>query len=304
MSSGFIGVVSIFMIRDLYKVLFGLITVLTVLVIVSYQSSFKGNFIEHVSLCCFSVFSNLRQPIFKDIIPVMLLYFVFWVVLHERLSHLKIQDLTRNKKDVFRDFVFTFINIVNLSTLGVITNVIAGRYSLIYRDIHEYGYFYAVLSFCVLLLTADAYYYWLHRLLHHKKLFRHLHRLHHLTHAPHPWTTFAMSPIEQLLIWSYYLAFICIVPLQATVLFIFIIFHSARQVLGHLGYEIFHKSAASGWLSWSTTITHHDMHHKHVHCNYGLYFTFWDKLLDTNHPDYKTVFLKFSSKKGEKLKPI
>lgn len=287
------------MIRDLYKVLFGLITVLILLVMVSYQSSSEGNFIEHLSIFCLSVFSNLRRPIFRDIIPLMSLYFIFWVFFHEKLSHLKIQDIKRNKSDIFRDFVFTCINILNLSALGVITNIIMSRYGLIYRDIYEHGYFYAVLSFCVLLLTADTYFYWLHRLLHHKKLFRHLHGLHHLTHTPHPWTTFAMSPIEQLLIWSYFLAFICMVPLNLNVLFIFIIFHSTRQVLGHLGYEIFPKISGSRWFSWSTTITHHDMHHEHIHCNYGLYFTFWDRLLNTNHPDYKTVFLKFHTKKGE-----
>ena len=34
-------------------------------------------------------------------------------------------------------------------------------------------------------------------------------------------------------------------------------------------------------LDFIVTTTHHDLHHQHGRSNYGLYFTFWDRLLNT-----------------------
>ena len=41
-------------------------------------------------------------------------------------------------------------------------------------------------------------------------------------------------------------------------------------------------------LKWISTTTHHDMHHgTSFNHNYGFYFTWWDKLMGTEHPDYR-----------------
>ncbi len=41
---------------------------------------------------------------------------------------------------------------------------------------------------------------------------------------------------------------------------------------------------------WLTTTTHHDLHHADRRWNFGLYFTFWDRLMGTEHPDYHARF--------------
>ena len=41
---------------------------------------------------------------------------------------------------------------------------------------------------------------------------------------------------------------------------------------------------------WLTTTTHHDLHHSQAHWNYGLYFTWWDRWMGTEHPDYHAHF--------------
>ncbi len=74
-------------------------------------------------------------------------------------------------------------------------------------------------------------------------------------------------------------------------IFAFVIFMVARNVLGHAGFELHPK----GWtrhpvLGWLTTTTHHDLHHAAVGCNYGLYFTWWDRLMGTEHPHYRQRF--------------
>ena len=61
--------------------------------------------------------------------------------------------------------------------------------------------------------------------------------------------------------------------------------------MGHLGYEIFPKGMNRHWLGkWINTSVNHNMHHKYFHGNYGLYFTFWDRLMGTTRSDYDKVF--------------
>jgi sterol desaturase/sphingolipid hydroxylase (fatty acid hydroxylase superfamily) len=60
-----------------------------------------------------------------------------------------------------------------------------------------------------------------------------------------------------------------------------------RNVLGHAGFELMPAGfARSLWLGWLTTSTHHDLHHAASRWNYGLYFTWWDRLMGTEHPSY------------------
>ncbi|MBA3838282.1 MAG: sterol desaturase family protein, partial [Zymomonas sp.] len=36
--------------------------------------------------------------------------------------------------------------------------------------------------------------------------------------------------------------------------------------------------------------THHDLHHTEGRYNFGLYFTWWDRLMGTEHPRYHERF--------------
>jgi sterol desaturase/sphingolipid hydroxylase (fatty acid hydroxylase superfamily) len=40
------------------------------------------------------------------------------------------------------------------------------------------------------------------------------------------------------------------------------------------------------WLDWLTTTTHHDLHHADARYNYASWFTWWDRWMGTEHPEY------------------
>ena len=64
-----------------------------------------------------------------------------------------------------------------------------------------------------------------------------------------------------------------------------------RNVIGHSGFEIFPRgTAAHALFGLLTTNTHHDLHHSAGRLNYGLYFTWWDRLCGTENPDYRETF--------------
>ena len=52
--------------------------------------------------------------------------------------------------------------------------------------------------------------------------------------------------------------------------------------MGHLGYETFPKSLIKHPIGkWQNNATNHNLHHQLSKYNYGLYFTFWDRLMGT-----------------------
>ena len=54
------------------------------------------------------------------------------------------------------------------------------------------------------------------------------------------------------------------------------------------------------WVKYiSNTPTNHIMHHEKMRGNYGLYFSFWDRVMRTNHADYETRFREVASRLSE-----
>jgi sterol desaturase/sphingolipid hydroxylase (fatty acid hydroxylase superfamily) len=80
---------------------------------------------------------------------------------------------------------------------------------------------------------------------------------------------------------------IWVMPLYGSVIYIFLIHMIVRNVLGHTGLELFPcgfvRLPLAGGL---TTVIHHDMHHSNPSGNFALYFTWWDRIIGTEHADY------------------
>jgi len=50
------------------------------------------------------------------------------------------------------------------------------------------------------------------------------------------------------------------------------------------------------WTRWWNTTTHHDLHHSSGNTNFGLYFTWWDRWMGTEHPRYREEFRKVTAR--------
>lgn len=161
----------------------------------------------------------------------------------------------------------------------------------IYLRVSDYGWAYLVVSFWILVFVHDTYFYWAHRLMHTRRLFPMLHRVHHLSHNPTPLATLSFHPLEAFLEIAIVPVLVFFIPLHPLVLFLFATWSLLFNVLGHLGYEISPKGFVEHpFWKWFNTPTHHNMHHSKVNCNYGLYFNLWDRLMGTNHEDYIETF--------------
>ena len=109
----------------------------------------------------------------------------------------------------------------------------------IYLDIQDYGSAYLFGSTLVIIVIHDAYFYWLHRIMHRPKLFRILHRLHHKSYNPSPFTSYAFNSGEALVNALFLPLVLLAIPLHPIVLLIFTSHMMLRNAIGHCGYEVF-----------------------------------------------------------------
>jgi sterol desaturase/sphingolipid hydroxylase (fatty acid hydroxylase superfamily) len=66
---------------------------------------------------------------------------------------------------------------------------------------------------------------------------------------------------------------------------------TTTSVINHLNTEIYPRDFNKHWFGrWWIGATHHSLHHAQFRYNFGLYFTFWDKIMQTESPDYNKLF--------------
>ena len=208
----------------------------------------------------------------------------------------RIQKRNATGKDYAREILSSLRTVFffGVTTLATVVGVETG---IIRFDGGEATGLVIALHFAVIVLAHDAYFYWAHRAMHSKALFKATHLHHHKSRTPTPFTAYSFSAWEAVI----EAAFMPLFLLSASLLgfsmagfavFLFLWHMIIRNVMAHMGHEIF----PAGWVDnpltdWISTTTHHDLHHSSGH-NYGFYFTWWDRLMGTEHPRYKDEFRK------------
>lgn len=211
------------------------------------------------------------------------LFYLFNAVKRKNFAHLKIQKKYTSRKIITSEIKYSVI------TLLIYVGSSYGVYSLkengftkIYFDIDKYSGGYFLLSVLLMIIIHDTYFYWSHRLIHHPKLFRIIHRIHHKSFNPTPWASFSFHPFEAMISIGYIPIIIFLIPSHPIALFLFLSLMLSINILGHLGYELFSRRFMNGPVGkWINASTFHNIHHKDVNYNYGLYFTFWDRAMGT-----------------------
>ncbi len=199
----------------------------------------------------------------------------------------RIRQLARGQQ--LREFGHSMLTVVVFSLVG--TGVLLGYHlgwMKVYSDPQVHGWPWLLGSFFVMVVLQDAWFYWTHRLMHHRRLFSWTHRTHHLSLAPTPWTAYSFAPTEALVQALFLPLFLLVMPAHQMVAFLWMAHMIVRNVAGHAGVELLPRSWLAGWWGrWLTTTLHHEMHHAYAHSNYGLYFVWWDRWCGTENPRYQ-----------------
>jgi sterol desaturase/sphingolipid hydroxylase (fatty acid hydroxylase superfamily) len=155
--------------------------------------------------------------------------------------------------------------------------------TLVYLDPARYGLAWLFVSGALYLLIQDAYYYWLHRLMHHPAIFRHVHAGHHRSRQPTPFASFSFDWAEAALNAWVMPALVFVIPIHPAVILALLSLATVAAVLNHAGAEVLPRWVVEGWIGrWLISASHHSLHHSHYGKNFGLYFRVWDKLMGTD----------------------
>lgn len=223
-------------------------------------------------------------------------YLFFYVWKKEKFLALKIQQKFPTSLVIRNEFVYSVISILLFSLVGLGVSLLHRTgYTKIYETFSDYGWGYFLLSTLLMILAHDTYFYWMHRLIHDKRIYKYVHKVHHQSINPTPWAAFSFHPTEAILEVGILPIMVFLIPLHPLAIITWILFMTFMNVLGHLGFEIFKKGFVKNSITrWSNTSVHHNMHHKYAQYNYGLYFNFWDWAMKTNHPEYIEEFNKIA----------
>ncbi len=221
---------------------------------------------------------------------------LFYILFKQQWLHRRIQPGFPKITDYLREIGTSLVTILLFAANGwLIFQTPLHTYSQIYFDINDYPLWYLPISFLGAILIHDTYFYWSHRLMHHKKLFRIFHLVHHQSTNPSPWATFAFHPLEGIVETAVIYLIIFIIPIHTLTIVAFLAFNTAYSVYGHLGFEIFPKWLIKSSIGkWLNTATNHNMHHQYFQHNYALYFRFWDEIMNTTHPSYEAKIDKLT----------
>ena len=153
----------------------------------------------------------------------------------------------------------------------------------LYLDPGAYPLWWLPVSFVLLLLVQDAHYYWTHRLLHRREVFKWAHAGHHRSREPSPFASFSFDPIEAALTAWLLPAIAFIIPLNIWMLAVLLTVMTITAVMNHCGRELWPDHwVRTGPGAHLITATHHSRHHTHMKTNYGLYFRLWDRVMGTD----------------------
>ena len=236
--------------------------------------------------------SSTFTDVSRYVIFAVGVWLTLWVVLAAPLAGRKIREDRPPTRQMLIEFATSIRSIMIFSTVGLLSfglfraGLMPGPY--IARGLGPVWFW---TSLVLMIVAHDAWFYWTHRLIHDRRLFRDFHRRHHRSNNPSPFTAYSFDLGEAAINALFVPVWMLIVPTQWPVAGLFMLHQILRNTLAHSGYELFPATRdGHPLLSWLTTVTHHDLHHAQAGSNYGLYFTWWDRMMGTENPLYLERF--------------
>lgn len=257
-----------------------------------------SDFLRHFSFAFGSSF--IRYSLFAGVGFV-----ICYILGRHALSHRKIQARFPKSVDYFREIFFSLTTCILFGLVGAIIFSPAVRpHTALYFRIEERGWLYFVAIIPIMVLIHDAYFYWSHRFLHWRPVFRIAHAVHHQSTNPSPWAALSFHPLEAVVQAGVFLILAFVIPVHPLALLIFFLWTTFSNVVGHLGFELFGPRFTESWVGrWCNNATNHNLHHQKPSGNYGLFFRFWDEWMGTTHANYDELLHTIQKAKNSDSRP-
>ncbi len=227
-------------------------------------------------------------------------FLVMYIIRKNSVADKKIQLKFPKVNDYRREIIYSIssVSIMAAFPAFIIFHPSIKPLSPIYYHVSDYGVPYLFVSFALMCFIHDAYFYWAHRLMHHPKLFKYFHLVHHKSTNPSPWAAYSFHPLEAVVEGFVFALLAFAIPIYKFAFGFFFLFQIIYNVYGHLGFELYPKSFNKHWLGkWLNTSVAHNQHHEHFVGNYGLYTLIWDRMFGTLRSDYDARFSEIDERR-------
>lgn len=153
-----------------------------------------------------------------------------------------------------------------------------GEQFLAFQD-STHGWTFMLFSVASFLMFTDCLIYWIHRGLHHRLLYKYIHKPHHKWKVPTPYASHAFHPIDGFLQSVPYHIYPFLFPLHKLTYLALFLFVNIWTVSIHDGdYRV--PLLLRPFINGSA---HHTDHHLLYKYNYGQFFTLWDRIGGSFH---------------------
>ncbi|MCD6047806.1 MAG: fatty acid hydroxylase [Gammaproteobacteria bacterium] len=221
-------------------------------------------------------------------------FVIFAFLFRKQLACRKVDPTYPPFNRIFKDACISFISPLFFYPSSIFfAYCVVMHKGFVYTDIHQYGIPYFIFSLLLAIVFHDFYYYWMHRAIHTRWLFRKIHRIHHYSHNPTALTFLTLHPIETMLTSLSIPMCIFLFPINVNALIILYMLILIHAAYAHNGYEWFTSKLSKQW--FNNAVAHY-FHHKHAKVNYSYYFLFWDRLFGTLDKKYEETFDKVSDR--------
>lgn len=251
--------------------------------------------------------------------PIAGLAFLFFYIWKKKsFETFRIQNVYPKMEKVWQEFRQSAVTLFVFTAIAT-TNITLAKMKIMPTKVYFGGVegyeniLYLFVSFVLITIWHETWFYWMHRMAHQKKFYQWIHVEHHRSTNPSPLAAYRFQATEAFLEAIYIIPFIAFVPIHFHVLIFHTFYAMILNIWWHLGYEFFPKGWASHPITkWINSSTHHNLHHQKFLGNYSLYFNFWDRIMGTNFPQYESYFDEVvekrdavkKNKEGEKEKVL
>lgn len=152
-----------------------------------------------------------------------------------------------------------------------------------------------LVTFIIFFIAFEAYFYYLHRALHHPKLYW-IHKHHHNSVATNPWTSLSFSVLERLILLIGAAGVPAVisqfVPIPEIGYSLYFLTNYILNVYGHLNVEFMPMCYVRTVGRVVNTTTYHALHHLRYRGHYGLFTRTLDRFHGTEFKDYPEMHAK------------
>ena len=241
--------------------------------------------------------NNSKNLMIRYFLIAGISYLIFYIIFKNHFIQKKIQNRFLNWGRIKNEILNSLVTILIFAAIATLVIKYLFSYTNLYSNTTDYSKLYYIMTFPIMIVIHDTYFYWSHRLMHHPKLFKHVHLVHHKSTNPSPWSSYSFHPLEALIEAGIIPLIAFTIPVHKSPLIFFLAFQFIYNVYGHLGFELYPKNFHKTYIGkWVNTSVAHNLHNRFFNKNYGLYFLFWDRITGTIDKNYDKKFEKITGK--------